>query len=123
MFRKLATIYNKMADLSTKCVTVTDNNGTRIITEKEEMKKAIVEENRQKYHQTEESCPFMKQPLREHFGPVGMETETQAALDGDYVPPNNISPQTQSFIELCKIPQDELVINPLTRSLDYFASS
>ena len=87
------------------------------------MESAIIEENRRKYHQTEKSCPFMRSPLKEHFRPVGIGQKIQSALKGTYIPPNGISPQTKSFIELCKIPQDKLVINLLSRSLDYFASN
>ena len=60
MFRKLASIYKKTADLSIKCVTITDEDGSKIITDKYEMERAIIDENRKKYHQTEKSCPFMK---------------------------------------------------------------
>ena len=64
MFRKLAAVYKKTADLSTKCVTVKHSGGTRTISDKDETEQAIMDENRIKYHQTEKLCPFMHEPLK-----------------------------------------------------------
>ena len=47
------------------------------------MEKAIIDENRKKYHQIEESCPFINQPLRNHFGDIGVGPCTEAALKGE----------------------------------------
>ena len=123
IFRRLAAINKKTADLSTKCVTVTDEKGQRVITDKKEMEEAIINENRHKYHQTESSCPFMTEPLKSHFGKLGKGPHTEDVLQGTYIPPDTISDQTKRYIELCRLPQDNLIINPLTRNLDYYCKS
>ena len=123
LFRKLAYINQKNKDLSTKFVSVKSDEGIKKITEKEQLESAIISENKYKYHQTEKSCPFMMHPLKKHFGELGKGPKTDKALQGNYIPNSNLSPQTQRYIELCRLPRDELIINPLTRSLDYFTQS
>ena len=87
------------------------------------MEAAIIAENKHKYHQTEDTCPFMKHPLNNHFGNLGVGPLTEDVLEGKYTHPSNISDQTRDYILLCKIPKGELVINPLTRDLGYFNDS
>ena len=122
-FRKIAAINQKTQDLSTKFVSVTSSKGTRIISEKRAMETAIINENKDKYHQTEETCPFMDDPLLTHFGEMGLGEYTELVLKGEYTPPDAESEQTKTFLKLCKVPSDELIINPMTRSLDYFSNS
>ena len=38
-------------------------DSSKVLLEKEEMEKAIIQENIKKYHQCEDSCPFMKGEL------------------------------------------------------------
>ena len=123
LFRKLAYIHQKNRDLSTKFITISTPEGQVQITEKEEMERAIIAENKDKYHQTESSCPFMKFPLNKHFGEMGKGIKTDKVLEGTYQPSQVLSPQTRDYIELCRFPKEELIINPLTRSLDYFTKS
>ena len=85
-----------------------------------ELEDAIINENREKYHQTEDTCPFLTQPLQSHFGRLGKGPSTEEALEGNYNIPTNQTDQTKKYIELCRMPQSELIINPMTRSLDYF---
>ena len=123
MFRKLAHINNKVHDLSTKSVTVKTPSGDKVITQKEELEQVIMDSNRAKYHQTEATCPFMKDPLLNDFGELGIGPQTTNALKGQYAPSEKLSPQTRDYIELCRLPQEEFVINPLTRSFAYFTKS
>ena len=68
MFRKLAMINKKNENVNTTYITVTGENGKEIeINGKTQMETEIINENRKKYHQTELSCLFMKDPLRNHF--------------------------------------------------------
>ena len=124
MFRKLAAINQKSPDLSIKSTMITKKDGTKsIVTDKRKMETAIINKNRKKYHQTENSCPFMCSPLKDEFGHLGIGPSTDAVLQGDYTPSHSLSAQTQQYIQLCKLPQEELLINPLTKSLDYFIKS
>ena len=72
MFRKIACINKKHQDLSTTFVLEETDQGTRKITDKDEMEKVIINANKDKYHQTEDSCPFMKEPLCSDFGYLGI---------------------------------------------------
>ena len=123
MFRKLARINKKMQDLSTKSVTIQTPTGEKEITEKKELEEAIINSNRHKYHQTEDTCPFMKEPLVSDFGHLGQGPKTEKVLRGTYQPNPLLSPQTKDFIELCRFPEEEIIINPLNRSLTYFTKS
>lgn len=123
MFRRLKVIHQKQQDLSTKFVTVNTPQGKVIITDKYHMEKAIINENKDKYHQTEQSCPFMHSPLRQHFGDKGLGPYTEDVLKGNYSIPDTVSEYTKDFLELCKLPEGELIVNPMTRSLDYFCQS
>ena len=123
MFRKLKAVNKRNKDLSTKFVTMNTPEGKVRITDKVQMEDAIINENRGKYHQTESTCPFMQQPLRQHFGDKGVGPKTESLLDGKYQIPSKLSEHTKDYLELCKLPEGELVINPLTRSMDYFCTS
>ena len=123
MFRKLKVVHEKNKDLSTKFVTVNTPRGKIIITDKVQMEQAIIDENKDKYHQTEASCPFMKSPLKQQFGDKGIGPKTEAVLTGEYVPPDGVSEYTKDFLELCRLPAGDLIVNPLTRSLEYFSHS
>ena len=123
MFRRLAIINNKQHDLSTKFVTINTKNGKEVISDKIQMEKAIINENKSKYHQTEDSCPFMDLPLSQHFGEMGIGPMTEQLLKGEYKVPSSVTPQTKEYLELCRLPSEELYINPMTRSLEYFQKS
>ena len=123
MWRKIAMVNGKMADLSTKFVTIKTEGGTKTISEKIQLEKAIIKENKHKYHQTESTCPFMQPPLRNDFGDLGKGPGTEKVLNGEYIPSLNLTPSTQEYIKLCSLPKGELIMNPLTRSLDYFNQS
>lgn len=91
--------------------------------DKEELEKAIIDSNRHKYHQTEGTYPFMSEPLLSDFGYLGIGPKTSQALNSQYTPYSLLSPQTKDFIELCRFPEEECIINPLDRSLVYFTKS
>ena len=88
MYRKLRMINKKINNLSTSFVPQTTNSGDTIdITDREEMEQAITNENKKKYHQTELTCPFIQNPLKEHFGNIGKGPRTEAVLNGSYQTP------------------------------------
>ena len=123
MFRKLAAINKKNQDLSTKSITIQSEKGPIEVTDKLQMERAIINANKDKYHQTEASCPFMKPPLKNHFGDLGKGPATSDVLKGHYSPNSLLSAHTKDYIELCRLPQDEPFINPLTCSFSYFTKS
>ncbi len=104
MFRKLATIYGKNQDLSTSYITVKENGISVDITERKKMEERITEENRKKYHQTEDTCPFKSDLLYSDFGPMGIGPKTSLLLEGKYTPSPLLSKYTQEFLETCNNP-------------------
>lgn len=124
MYRKLKYINKKANNLSTSYVTVKNENGEKVdITDRKEMEQAITEENRQKYHQIENTCPFINEPLREQFGDYGIGPETDNVLQGTYVAPDTLDESTICFLEQCKIPLGKNTITKLERSIEDFKSS
>ena len=65
----------------------------------------------------------MKEPLLSNFGHLGQGPRTEQVLQGSYAPSATLSPQTKDFIELCRFPEEEFIVNPLDRSLAYFTKS
>ena len=63
------------------------------------MDEAFRAENRRKYHQTEDTCPFLQEPLASHFGSFGEGPETNNLLQGEYSFPQNISQETKEFLQ------------------------
>lgn len=73
-------------------------DGIKEITEKEEIERVCMDENDDKYHQTN-NTPCLQQPLRELLGRVGETEFAQSILDGTFVAPDNTDPYV---IELFK---------------------
>ena len=64
VFRRLKIVNHKISNLSTSHITIKKEDGTREeISDPNKMDHAFCEENRKKYHQTENTCPFMTEPL------------------------------------------------------------
>ena len=103
LFRKLSYINGKSKDLGTSYVTVKNGDGEREITDRKEMEETITKINRIKYHQTEQTCPFMTSPLYEDFGPLGNGKKSSLVIEGDYVPSPMLAQCTKDFIEACSI--------------------
>ena len=102
-FRKLKRMTKGISNLGTTFVTVTDEDGNKIdITVKEQMEKAIIEENRLKYHQTEQTCPFLHSPLVDDLGQCAEGPRFTDVLNGTYEPPPSVDTYTKDFFEVCK---------------------
>ena len=87
-------------------VTVTQEDGTVIeYTEKEDIERACLEENRIKFSQTENS-PVMTGVLAEEIGYDGTSDVCKRILEGTYIPPPNTDEYTAAYIkELQRPPQ------------------
>jgi hypothetical protein len=121
-FRKLAFIFHNNQNLNTTHVAIINKEGKKVdITEKENMEKYIIEENRYKYHQTEDTCPFLQYPMRSHFGDFGEGPAAESVLNGQYTPPFGISPETAEFIKQCK--HKDIPDSKLNRSFEYYRQS
>ena len=121
IFRRLKIVNHKISNLSTSHITINNNGTKEEITDPQEMDQAFCNENRKKYHQTENTCPFMVEPLRSHFGDFGEGTETTKVLSGTYDPPPSVSQDVKDFLQACKIPEG--TTTNLPRTAEHFSQS
>ena len=122
LYRRLKPISRKFADnLSTTSVVKTQQDGSQIeISQKEEMEEAIIQENISKYHQCESTCPFLKPPLRNLFGPYGDSISSDQVINGNFIPPENTDEMTKAYLQAC---QSTAPPTQLKRNVDEFKSS
>ena len=115
LYKRLKPISRKFGEnLSTTLVVKTQPDGTQIeISQKAEMERAIISENVAKYHQCEETCPFLRPPLSTLFGPYGDSSQSDKVMDGTFVPPSGIDEMTVAYLKACQsngsptdLPQD-----------------
>lgn len=94
---------NKISSGATTKVQVTDSNGhTMEYTDKTEVERLIIQENEQKYHQTEGSTDLLSQDFFEKLGQYGEGPEVDDVLNGSFEFPPNTSQATIDFIQHCK---------------------
>ena len=70
---------------------------------KEEVEQACMEENEQQFRQANDT-PFMKSPLVEEFGYLGIGENARAVLEGTYTPPPGTNKYAAMLLEQLKIP-------------------
>ena len=87
------------------------------------MEEIITTVNKVKYHQTEETYPFIQQAQRQQFGGIGTGPITTHVVDGTYQPPQQIDEPTKSFIHQCKMPSHADAKTNLERSIEEFAKA
>ena len=99
------------------------------------MENEIITDNKDKYHQTEDTCPFIQDPLVEHCGTMTIGEYTEQVLQGDYETPESEPEsepepesesepeQTKEFIKLYKLPSSKLIIKPMAQSLECSSQS
>ena len=102
MFRRLKIISGKLGEnLSTTAVKVTYADGsTKEISAKKKMEEVIMAENLSKYHQSENTCPFLKEPLKSQFGEFGEGHAMEQVRQGTYLN-NHPDPYVRDFISVC----------------------
>ena len=108
-FKRLKGINRKIQNLSLSYVTVTDEKGIKHdITDRTQMEQANITEIRKKYHQSEGACPFLEENLQQQFGTYGEGPQTESVLKGSYAPPADMSTITKDFLEVCKLPDEDI---------------
>ena len=108
MNMRLKRAVKKKSSLANTFVTVpNDNGGRKEVTEKVDMEREIINENRRKFHQTELSCPFLVPPLVQHFGAYGNGPKVNEVLEGTYVIPEGIDSYTRDFLKACRMEQED----------------
>ena len=121
-FRRLRHLSKKFGDnLSTTSVIITHEDGTKVeISGKEEMESAIIAENIKKFHQCEESCPFLQPPLSDIFGQYGETSAADEVMKGTFKVPETNNRLTQLFLDTCQ--QTSLHTNMERSVTDYKTS-
>ena len=84
------------------------------------MEDAIIEANLKKYHQTETSCPFMKEPVKSQVGDYGETTKVDEVLAGNYKAISNVDEPAELFLRTCKATN---VTTDMQRSPEQFKQS
>ena len=69
---------------ATKVTTIADNGTLVEHTSRSEVEDVFLDNSREKYHQTEQTCPFMHSPLLDHFGALGDTMFADQVLMGTY---------------------------------------
>ena len=77
---------------------------------KEEVEQACMQENEQHFHQANDT-PFMRSPLVNSFGYLGIRMDVEAVLHGTYQPPPGTDPYAVMLLEQLQIP-DQLCSSP-----------
>jgi len=121
--RKIRYLQGKLHSGSTTLVTTTDPKGNKVdITDQQEMEKAILDNNRQKFSQSIHT-PFYQSPLKEEFGFKGLTSTAQAALAGLYES-HDLDARLLDVIAQWQIPLAVRALGPLKMelSLDSYIS-
>jgi hypothetical protein len=102
MFSKLGRIMKKSENLSITSINVHQEGQDIKLTHKKDIELAIIDKNKQKYHQTEGYCPFLQEPLLSDFGLYREGPATDQVLKGTYSCPDTVDDYTKDYIKLCK---------------------
>ena len=103
-YRRLQHLSKKFGgNLNTTSVIITHPSGQQVeITEKDQMEQQIIKENVKKYHQYEETCPFLQSPLKELFGNYGETTAAKSVMEGMFKVKESNNKLMPLFINKCK---------------------
>jgi exonuclease III len=102
MYSKLGRITKKKENLQITSIKVKRNGVSKELSSKEDVEDAIIQENKSKYHQTENYCPFLEEPLLSDFGQYGEGKGTEQVLNGTYECHESIDEYTRDYLRLCK---------------------
>ena len=122
MFKKLRPLNKKHSDnLSLTTVTITQPDGSTVeVTDEAPMVQAIINENLKKYHQNEDTCPFLQPSLKRQFGNFGETSATERVLQGTFVAPSTNNDLTSLFLQQCHTCNTS---TQLHRSVEQFKTS
>ncbi len=103
--RKIRFLQGKLRMGSTTMVTVIGPNGEKVdITDQQEIERAILDSNKQKFCQSAHT-PFYLHPLKDEFGFKGLTSAAQATLAGVYDSNHEIDSRILDLIAQWQIPQ------------------
>jgi hypothetical protein len=115
--RKLRFIQGKMKSESITMVTVVGEDGNRAdITDRKEMEKAILDNNKAKFSQSFHT-PFYRSPLKEAFGFQGLTNSAQAVLAGIYETDEPLDAHIMEVLQQWEKPDEVRQLGPMTMNL------
>ena len=92
---------------STTKIHIRTKGGVKEITHMLSMEKYIMQENEEKFHQTEGWSPLLKGQLAKDIGLLGDGPEVQNILDGKYRVPDGYHPSVQRWIDTLKMDKSQ----------------
>ena len=95
-------------------VSITENNTTKELSNKNDIENACHDENFAKFSQTNNTPP-MKPPLSTLLGYLGISPACQAILNGTFTPPPDTDIYTREFLQHLKAPKQ--LLNPPIASI------
>ena len=87
------------------------------------MEDAIIPINREKFHQSEATCPFLQEPLVTDFGFYGEGPRMEDFWQGNYVVPTSVDEVTREYINICQSTQQPTTNSAIQRSAIEFRDS
>ena len=108
--RRIKHTLGKYSNSGTCKIEVSNPDGTtKEVTDPDEMNDHIADENRSKFHQTE-NCPLLEENILKDLGLLGDGPEIINVLNGTYIPPEGTSWATRRWLQQMKIS------NPMARN-------
>ena len=116
---RIKTVFSRGRGRGTSEIEITLEDGSiREITRQETMKRHIIRENRNKFHQMEK-CPLFYEDLIADLGLMGDGPEVESVLNGFYIPPEGIRCATAHWLKQMKKKNSEAQSEIFTSLKDY----
>ena len=103
--RNIKRMQGKLQRNATTQVFVNDQEGRRLVTTKQAIEAACINENLERFTQSE-STPFMQEPLLSALGFLADTPEADAILDGTYEPPPGTDRYAKLLIQELRMPEN-----------------
>ena len=112
--RNIKRMQGKLQRNATTQIFVNRPDGRHIITDKDEMEDACIEENESRFSQCEDTPPMIE-PLVSDLGYLADTPEAEAILNGTYQAPTGTDPYARLLLEELKMP-DNVINNPMLQT-------
>lgn len=109
--RNIKRMQGKLQRNATLQIIVNDSTGRHVVTDKEAMEEACIDENLSRFTQSEGTPPMME-PLLSDLGYLGDTTEADEILQGTYQPPAGTDYYAKLFLRELRMP-DNVKLHPM----------
>ena len=106
LFHRIKLVEKRINAGSTSQVQTTRADGTieRYIL-REDIEKAIMENNEKKFHQTEGTSELLSDEFTQLFGHYGEKSEIEKVTEGTFEIPDSVTEETKAFLKACAKPE------------------